>query len=141
MNSHPMYLSGSCSRMLKLFQAPAAAACFIRAALVFTGAFLPCIGSGSGAQPAVPFGYLFTVTTTDDHNDGVCDSDCTLREAILAADNAVNTPDTITFSVTGTINLTGPLPAITDSLTIHGPRADQLTISGGGGRIFNVTSA
>src|SRR5438128_2612614 len=113
----------------------------IRAALLFTGGFLLFIGIGSGTEPAVPIGFLFVVTTTDDHNDGVCDSDCTLREAILAADNAINTPDTIAFNVTGTINLTGPLPAITDSLTIHGPRADQLIISGGGGRIFTVTSA
>jgi CSLREA domain-containing protein len=92
------------------------------------------------------FGFLFIVTTTDDHNDGVCDDDCTLREAILAADNSVGTPDTIKFSVTGAINLGSPLPAITDDLTISGPGAEQLVVQRGSAsgtpefRIFNVTT-
>jgi CSLREA domain-containing protein len=37
----------------------------------------------------------FTVTKTADTNDGVCDADCSLREAILAA-NAAPDADTIT---------------------------------------------
>src|SRR5256886_4588758 len=38
----------------------------------------------------------FTVNTADDHNDGVCNAaDCTLREAI----NAANEGDTISFNI------------------------------------------
>src|SRR6266567_8631937 len=49
----------------------------------------------------------FTVNTADDHNDGVCNAaDCSLREAISAA----NTGDTISFNIPGsgvrTINAT-----------------------------------
>src|SRR2546421_10062855 len=85
----------------------------------------------------------FTVTTLDDHNDGTCDSDCTLREAIQAA-NTTAGPDTINFSVTGTINLKSALPDITDNLEIIGPGANMLTVrrddSVGQLRIFNVTT-
>src|SRR5262245_45825917 len=52
--------------------------------------------------------------------------------------------DTINFSVTGTINLTAALPAITHNVTITGPGADQLTVrrdTGGNYRIFTVTSS
>jgi CSLREA domain-containing protein len=49
----------------------------------------------------------FVVTKTDDTNDGACDADCSLREAIIAA-NATPGDDTIT------------LPAGTFSLTISG---------------------
>lgn len=42
----------------------------------------------AGAEPKAPSGFLFTVNTTDDHNDFSCDGrDCTLREAIQAANN------------------------------------------------------
>ncbi|WP_322489718.1 CSLREA domain-containing protein [Chloroflexus sp.] len=68
------------------------------------------------------------------------DSACTLREAILAANNIpVNancgaesaSNDTITFSVSGTITLGAPLPAIVagqGTLTIAG--GGNITISG-----------
>src|SRR5262245_37755830 len=39
---------------------------------------------------------VFTVTKVTDTNDGVCDADCSLREAIDAADNAVTGADVIT---------------------------------------------
>jgi CSLREA domain-containing protein len=87
-----------------------------------------------------------TVNTTADSTDpsGSCGSGtCSLRDAITQA-NADAAGDTITFSssATGTITLTsGPLPAITQSLTIEGPGANQLTISGAGSSpIFGVTS-
>src|SRR5438067_29110 len=62
----------------------------------------------------------FTVNTADDHNDGVCNAaDCTLREAI----NAANAGDTITFSIAGsgvhTINATNAF-SITKAITIDG---------------------
>src|SRR5881394_1149609 len=61
-----------------------------------------------------------TVNTADDHNDGVCNAaDCTLREAISAA----NTGDTISFNIPGsgvrTINATSGF-VITKAVTIDG---------------------
>ncbi|MDH3267114.1 MAG: CSLREA domain-containing protein, partial [Gammaproteobacteria bacterium] len=74
----------------------------------------------------------FTVTKTADTNDGVCNADCSLREAITAA-NGNGVPDTIAFNIpvadpgynagTGvfTITVSSGLPAITnDGTTIDG---------------------
>jgi CSLREA domain-containing protein len=73
----------------------------------------------------------FTVNTTGDNDDGSCDSppigDCSLREAILAA-NSNTGPDLIHFNIPGsgphTIlifpAMNGPLPTITDAVTIDG---------------------
>ena len=87
--------------------------------------------------PTAAHAASIVVNTTDDElND---DGDCSLREAITAANTnaAVDacTPcvpgdDTITFGVTGTITLSNSLPAIADALTIDGPNAASLTISG-----------
>jgi CSLREA domain-containing protein len=97
----------------------------------------------AAVAPNAPQGFLFTVTTLDDHNDFRCDgSDCTLREAIQAANNAA-TDDTIDFAVTGTIDLESALPGISDSVTIEGPGAQMLTVrahTGGPYRIFDVTT-
>ena len=82
-------------------------------------------------QSGVP---SFVVTTTDDHNDGICGGiDCTLREAI-ARSNAVPGPNAISFAagVTGTITLqqaVGGQLSITDGVTITGPGARLLKIS------------
>ena len=60
----------------------------------------------------------------------MCDAaDCTLREAITAA-NAVPDFDVIRFagSVTGTIQLAGALPAITTRGSIEGPGANLLRV-------------
>lgn len=80
------------------------------------------------------------VNTTDDHADGTCDgSDCTLRDAIIAA----QPNDTIQFEVdmTGTITLTGGQLVVDKSLTISGPGARVLSISGNGAnRIFAINS-
>src|SRR5262245_66139656 len=65
-----------------------------------------------------------TVTKTADTNDGFCNADCSLREAIAAA----GAGDTIQFAVTGTITLLlGPL-SISQDLTITGPGAALLAI-------------
>ena len=73
----------------------------------------------------------FTVNTTNDVDDGSCDSppigDCSLREAILAA-NSNPGPDLIHFNIPGSGPHTilifpavnGPLPTITDAVTIDG---------------------
>src|SRR3954462_9703351 len=73
-------------------------------------------------QPTV-HAASFVVSTANDHDDGTCNADCTLREAINAA-NASAGLDVISFSISGggaqTINLVSPLPAITDLVTIDG---------------------
>lgn len=79
----------------------------------------------------------FDVTTTADSGVG------SLRQAIIDA-NANPSPDTITFSVAGTIELLSPLDTISEDLTISGPGADMLTVTvgvGGSFRIFDVGSA
>jgi hypothetical protein len=59
-----------------------------------------------------------------------------LRYAIT---NAVD-GDTITFGVTGTINLTGALPSLTHDISIDGPGANLLTVNGNHRRPFTVTA-
>jgi CSLREA domain-containing protein len=67
------------------------------------------------------------------------DGRCTLREAIITANTNApvdtcaaggNDVDIITFSISGTIALSTMLPTIREPLTIRGPGADRLTISG-----------
>ena len=75
----------------------------------------------AGPQPLTP-GMTFTVTKTADTNDGVCDADCSLREAITAA-NANLGLDTIAFHIgTGlqTISPTSSLPSISDPVVVNG---------------------
>jgi CSLREA domain-containing protein len=88
----------------------------------------------------------YTVTTTNDSNDGSCTVGlCSLRDAVNAA-NADSSSDTITFAsgLTGQIDLTGgALPITTNhGLTINGPGAGSLSVSGqGNSQIFKVTSS
>ncbi len=91
--------------------------------------------TGSIAAASVSAADL-VVTKTADTNDGVCNADCSLREAVAAA-NAASTDDTITFdptvfNIARTITLGGTqLQADNNgALTINGPGADLLTISG-----------
>jgi len=84
----------------------------------------------------------FTVDSLGDPGtDGCGDGECTLREALTAA-NANPGADVIDFSVTGTINLTGELPVINDDLALNGPGPNKLTVrrdTGGDYEIFFVT--
>lgn len=80
-----------------------------------------------------------TVTKTADTNDGVCDSDCSLREAIIAANTMTGT-DTIILPA-GVYTLTRPGDSeelgatgdldVTDSLIITGAGAVSTIIDGG----------
>jgi predicted outer membrane repeat protein len=108
------------------------------AALGATALFAP------GADAAT-----FTVTDTSDPGDGVCDVTCSLRDAVTTA-NDNGEDDTITFAsgVTGTIHLgaAGPLyfghssGSAYEALTIQGPGADVLALSGDGvARIVDAT--
>ncbi len=79
----------------------------------------------------------FTVTSLNDSGPG------SLRQAVLDA-NATFGPDTIEFQagLTGTITLTTGEIQITDALTLNGPGAGVLAISGNNkSRIFNATAA
>ncbi|HET6893465.1 MAG TPA: CSLREA domain-containing protein, partial [Pyrinomonadaceae bacterium] len=86
----------------------------------------------------------FTVNSTADTVDvspgnGLCaDSlgNCTLRAAILEA-NSLFENSTITFSVTGTINLTGGLPQLF-GITIIGPGSNLLTVRRDTGGDYNI---
>ena len=78
-----------------------------------------------------------TVTKTADTADAACDADCSLREAIAAASPG----DTIDFSVTGTITLHLGELTINQDLSINGPGAANLTISGNNtSRVFNINN-
>ena len=100
------------------------------------------------ARPAYAAGLVVN-SLADNTAD---DTSCTLREAILAANNAPantncgagsNDNDTITFSVSGTITLGSTLPTIVSgqgALTIDG--GGNITISGNNTvRVFVVDSA
>lgn len=99
---------------------------FLRPAAVFCVLVLGFLGglslaAGAHAAPAT----VHTVTTLADDGPG------SLRQALLAANSAAG-PETITFAVTGTIALASPLPLIVDDLTLQGPGAGSLAISGAG---------
>src|SRR5439155_2998816 len=89
----------------------------------------------------------FTVTKTADTNDGNCDTDCSLREAIIAAnaspgmDTIIIPPGTYLLSIPGMEEdaaATGDLD-ITDGLILTGAGAASTIIDGGGvDRVFHV---
>jgi hypothetical protein len=89
------------------------------------------------------FARTFTVTRDDDPAPAGCSSgDCSLREAVVAADGHQG-PDTIDFArgLSGdTIDLTGGELLIRHRLTIDGPGAKELAISANQlSRIFHMT--
>ncbi|HNU07873.1 MAG TPA: carboxypeptidase-like regulatory domain-containing protein [Pyrinomonadaceae bacterium] len=80
----------------------------------------------------------FVVTKTSDSNDGVCDSDCSFREAVVAA-NAAATDDVVEFDgmvfatpQTVLITLGEVVIANNGTLTINGTGASKLTFDGNG---------
>ncbi len=80
-------------------------------------------------------GAVFTVTKTADSNDGICDSDCSLREAVTQS-NAAYSNDIIIFSpslIGGTVTVAASPIEIAGKgdLTIEGPGSGLLTIFGG----------
>jgi CSLREA domain-containing protein len=110
----------------------------------------PCpSGSNSGVGASVCFqtGPSFVVNDASDTDDTACDAlpgDCTLREAITAANNQAGA-NTITFDIpddagalcsadnvcTITLGALGTLPAIDDEVTIDGaPNNGDITVSG-----------
>src|SRR5437588_3026065 len=89
-------------------------------------AILLCFGIAASAGAAT-----LTVTTANDSGAG------SLRQAIQNAASG----DTINFSVTGTIALTNGELLITNNLTITGPGATNLAVSGNNqSRVFEIGS-
>ena len=90
----------------------------------------------------------FTVTKTADTNDGTCDADCALREAIIAANAAAGADvillpaGTYILAIPGTgegAAATGDLN-INDDLTINGAGSSTTIIDGGGlDRVFELS--
>ena len=58
-------------------------------------------GDGLGKSTSAAGGSVLTVTKQQDTNDGTCDADCSLREAIIAA-NSADDPSTIIVPASGT---------------------------------------
>jgi len=98
-----------------------------------------------------PPAHAATITVNGTVDTIANDGQCTLREAIMAAnaDTAVNEcaagsgDDTIDLSsITGMIHLTGPLPDLTSNIIFNGPGASNLTVrrdTGGNYRICKVS--
>ena len=87
---------------------------------------------GAALVPVAANAATFTVTNTGDAGAG------SLRAAVAQA-NAAAGADTINFTVTGTITLTSGEISVIDSVTIDGPGAASLTISGNdASRVFNI---
>ena len=94
----------------------------------------------------------FAVSKTADTNDGVCDADCSLREAIIASNaspgtDTINLPaGTFTLTIAGAsedASATGDLD-VTDGLNIIGNTAATTIINGNGlvtgDRVFHILS-
>ena len=67
------------------------------AALLIAVLALTTAGGARRQDVSAGGGVIFTVTTADDHDDGNCTQDCTLREAI----NAAQAGDAIKFNIPG----------------------------------------
>src|SRR5512133_3994882 len=74
------------------------------------------------------YANIITVTNTNDSGPG------SLRQALADASDG----DTVTFAVTGAIQLTSGELVINNSITISGPGADSLAVFSNGFRIFHV---
>ena len=99
-------------------------------------------------QEAPQTGPVLTVNATDDSDDSVAGiAHCSLREAIHAANStpgsnsivfATTVPGVMT-GVTGTVTLTNGQLSISEDLSVVGPGAKELTISGNdSSRIFHI---
>ena len=79
-------------------------------------------------EPAAVHAAVRTVDAVADEHDGSCsDGDCSLRDALHVASPG----ETVDFGVSGTIALSLGALGIDRPLTVRGPGAGELTISGG----------
>lgn len=89
-------------------------------------AVLACVALIGAAAPVSA--ATFAVTRFDDGSDGACDADCTLREAVIAA-NAAAGADTITLPA-GSYDLT--IPDATSGVDEDLAATGDLDVAGGG---------
>ena len=104
-----------------------------RKKLALLGVVAAALTAGLGVARLASAG-TFTVNSPVDPGDGVCTaSECTLREAISAA-NTNPGPDVINFDPTvfspATITLTSPLPPVTDAATTITGAGATVTVDG-----------
>ena len=94
-----------------------------RLAAVLILAATAALGRGGILPAPRAAASTFAVTKTADTNDGVCDADCSLREAMTTA-NASPGADTITFAIPGggphVITVATDLPDVTEAVDIDG---------------------
>src|SRR5258707_10935426 len=110
---------------------------------VLIGALLITLLSGVGTT----FARAVTITVTTANDDNVVNGNCTLREAIIAANNntavdacvAGDTSETITFQV-GTVNIDSPLPAIIglSNITIGDAKTTHFNWTTEPGDVFTI---
>ncbi|MBI1761527.1 MAG: putative Ig domain-containing protein [Acidobacteria bacterium] len=91
---------------------------------------VPNASGGDGSDIGAVETRLLTVTKTADTNDGACDGDCSLREAIAAAAAGDAIQFSALFNTPQTITLGGSELSIQTTLMVMGPGADKLTVSG-----------
>jgi len=94
--------------------------------------------------PASLQAAVFIPNKTADTNDGACDSDCSLREAITAANQTPGEDVILLHAGTYTLTASGPANGnlqILGDITLMGDGAGSTIIDGGGlGGIFYVSS-
>jgi autotransporter-associated beta strand protein len=106
----------------------------INNAAVSTAATENNTGNNNGADPTViDVATDFVVRSTLDTDGTTCETDCTLRQALNAA-NLRSGADNIVFAIASgappfTISPTGPLPTITDTVAIQGYTQTGATVN------------
>lgn len=82
--------------------------------LAATAALIVAAGITAGHAGAA----TYAVSKTADTNDGTCDVDCSLREAVVAA-NASLGADVVNFASSLAVELDSPLPTVTETLSLN----------------------
>jgi len=104
---------------------------------LFAVGYVSAATVASVSSPHVSKGATLTVTKVEDTNDGVCDADCSLREAVAAAASGDTVVFSSLFNTPQTITLTLGQITINKNLTITGTGQNLTTISGNNAsRIF-----
>jgi len=111
---------------------------YLLARLARLGLALALVTVMSSSTVVPTWAAAITVNTLTDEADGSCnDGDCSLRDAIAIAAPG----DTINFGVTGIITLQLGELTLNKQLTISGPGAQNLTLSGNRtSRVFSVNA-
>ncbi len=109
--------------------------------VLLSAAFILCTAS-------LGFAATLTVSNITDVTDGICDADCSLRDAIAVANSTVDDDeivfDAAVFGSPQTITLSGTDLMLSNngSITISGPGATLLTINGNNtSRVITITDS